>query len=225
MGESGGVSCPSAAPRPSPLSPPERGAFDAYASAQEHFTCDGASALGPLHDALNSWQVTHDMDAIRAAGRAELTYFGNSNGTVYGQAYADLFGANAERMYLDSVADHTTPDLYGMVEPKAVALEANLNGFVEWCAQEPTCALHTGDALAVWDRVVAAAGRVPISAPGSGPDVTVDAAMFLGSAGCRCAGRRGGRAWPLGSPRPIEETPPPSRGRRCRPTPTCRVVS
>jgi hypothetical protein len=168
---------------------------------------------------------TGELDAPRVAGEDLDRTFGNSNGTVYGQAYADLFGANVERMYLDSVADHTTADLYGMVEPKAVALEANLNGFVEWCAQEPTCALHTGDALAVWDRVVAAAGRVPISAPGSEPDVTVDAAMFLGSAGCRCAGRRGGRAWPLGSPRPIEETPPPSRGRRCRPTATCRVVS
>ncbi|MEN3265358.1 MAG: hypothetical protein V7646_2252 [Pseudonocardia sp.] len=101
---------------------------------------------------------TGELDAPRVAGEDLDRTFGNSNGTVYGQAYADLFGANVERMYLDSVADHTTADLYGMVEPKAVALEANLNGFVEWCAQEPTCALRTGDALAVWDRVVAAAG-------------------------------------------------------------------
>ncbi len=192
MGDSGGVSCPTPPPAQLPATPPDRAAFDAYTAAQQRFAADCAAALGPLDGALDAWQVAHDMDALRAAlGERRLTYVGNSYGTVYGQAYAELFPGNVGRMYLDSVADHTTPDLLAMVRPKAEALEAALHRFAGWCAAEPGCALRGGDALAVWDRVVATAERAPIPAPQAG--TTVDAGTLRGSAVLMI---RRERAWP-----------------------------
>ncbi|WP_433278978.1 alpha/beta hydrolase [Pseudonocardia xinjiangensis] len=192
MGESSGVSCPTPAPAPLLAVPPDRAAFMAYAAGNERFARDCAAALGPLRDTLDAWQVAHDMDALRTVlGEDELTYVGNSYGTVYGQAYLELFGGNVGRMYLDSVADHTTSDLYAQVAPKAEVLEANLHEFARWCAGETRCALHGQDPLEVWDRVLAAAARHPIAAPESG--TSVDAAALVGSATLSI---RRQRAWP-----------------------------
>lgn len=156
MGESGGVSCPSAPPAPPAWTEPDRATYDRYEAAQHHFVAACADALGPLKSRMDSWQVAHDMEAIRAAlGESTLNYFGNSYGTVYGQAYAELFGDRIGRMYLDSVIDHTTPDVYEVLAPKAAALERNLHEFADWCAREPACALHGRDVLAAWDEVVA----------------------------------------------------------------------
>lgn len=142
------VTCPTAAPPalPSPLSPD---AHAAYAAANARFaaTCPPP---GPLH----ARQVARDLDALRRAlGERRLNYFGNSYGTVYGQAYAALFGHHVGRMYLDSVFDHTTPDLAEWVRPGAVTAERNLHRMAAWCAEDPACALHGQDVLAVWDRV------------------------------------------------------------------------
>jgi pimeloyl-ACP methyl ester carboxylesterase len=190
MGESGGVSCPTPAPAQLTAVPPDPAAFDALVAANQRFTADCAAALGPLAGNIDAWQVAHDMDALRAAlGEPRLNYFGNSYGTVYGQAYLELFPDRVGRMYLDSVADHTTPDLLAMVAPKAQVLEANLHGFAEWCQREPACALHGQDALAVWDRVLATAERAPIPAGAT----TVDAATLRGSAVLMI---RRERSWP-----------------------------
>ncbi|OZM78308.1 alpha/beta hydrolase [Pseudonocardia sp. MH-G8] len=160
MGESSGVSCPSASPALPVWAEPDRERYDEHAAAQRRFADDCADALGPLQGRIDSWQVAHDMDAIREAlGEPTLNYFGNSYGTVYGQAYAELFGDRIGRMYLDSVIDHTTGDLYALLEPKAVALERNLHEFADWCAREPACALHGRDALTVWDEAAAGPGR------------------------------------------------------------------
>jgi pimeloyl-ACP methyl ester carboxylesterase len=156
MGESSGVSCPSAPPPVPTWTEPDRAAYDRYAAAQRRFADECAAALGPLQGRIDAWQVAHDMDAIRAAlGEPTLNYFGNSYGTVYGQAYAELFGARVGRMVLDSVVDHTTDDVYDVLAPKAVALERNLHEFAAWCARTPACSLHGRDALAVWDEAAA----------------------------------------------------------------------
>jgi pimeloyl-ACP methyl ester carboxylesterase len=160
MGESSGVSCQSAPPGMPVRAEPDRATFDEYAAAQRRFVADCAGALGPLQGRIDSWQVAHDMEAIRAAlGEPTLNYVGNSYGTVYGQAYAELFGERVGRMYLDSVVDHTTEDVYAVLAPKAAALERNLHEFGDWCAREATCALHGRDAVAAWDAVAAGPQR------------------------------------------------------------------
>jgi hypothetical protein len=148
MGESGGVSCPSAAPQPSLLSPPERGAPSTRTPRRRnssHVTARRPSARCTTRWTRGRWPTTWTPSAPRSATGNSPTS-ATPTAPCTGRPTPELFGANVERMYLDSVADHTAPDLYGMVEPKAVALEANLHEFVEWCAQDPTCALHTEDA-------------------------------------------------------------------------------
>lgn len=192
MGESSGVTCPEPPPTPEELPPPDHATYAGYALANQRFAESCRSALGPLRHSLSSWQVAHDMDAIRGAlGESELNYFGNSYGATYGQAYAELFGQNVGRMYLDSVAEHISGELYDWVAPKASATERNLHRFAEWCEREPSCALAGQDVLAVWDRVIAEAAREPIPAPGAGPGVTVSATQIIGATDVRRESR-----WP-----------------------------
>ncbi|MCP3800232.1 alpha/beta hydrolase [Allokutzneria sp. A3M-2-11 16] len=174
FGASQGVTCPTSAPIPGVDWFPDRSTYESYAEANRRFAEDCTPTLGPLRDKLNSWQSTHDLDAIRVAlGQRELNYYGNSYGTVYGQNYAQLFGDKINRMYLDSVFDHSNPDLRSRALPGVEVTEANLHHFAKWAGQDPASALRGKDVLATWDRVIAAAQRKPIPAPGAGPGRTV----------------------------------------------------
>ncbi|WP_159447716.1 alpha/beta hydrolase [Streptoalloteichus hindustanus] len=194
IGASSGVTCPSRPPSPQLAAWPPRDAkaYNAMAEANRRYAADCEAAIGSLTGKLNSWQVAHDMDALRVAlGERGLRYFGSSYGTVHGQAYARLFGRNVARMYLDSVLDHTERDRYDWLEPMAETLERRLHDFARWCGQTATCALHGQDALAVWDRVLAAAERAPIPAPGSGSAATVSIIVHRAGAWVESATR-----WP-----------------------------
>ncbi|ONI88652.1 hypothetical protein ALI144C_06400 [Actinosynnema sp. ALI-1.44] len=134
------------------------------AQARENAAYDAGckQAAGPAFAGLNSWQIAHDLDAIRAAvGEKKLRYFGNSYGTTYGQAYAELFGERLHSMYLDGVADHTQVRLTDWLTNYALVQEGQLLRFRDWCDRTPSCALHGQDAAKVWDDIVA---RAPIPA-------------------------------------------------------------
>ncbi|MEV6443134.1 alpha/beta fold hydrolase [Amycolatopsis sp. NPDC051716] len=145
------VTCPGPVPAalPGPLT---QSAYDAYAAANAKFAADCTATPGPL----GARQVARDMDAIRARlGEPRLNYFGSSYGTVYGQAYAALFGSRVGRMYLDSVLDHTRSDPAAWARAGAVTAERNLFRMARWCAADPSCALHGRDVIAVWDALPA----------------------------------------------------------------------
>lgn len=173
FGRSSGVACPEAAPFTLEWAMPSRAVYDGFATANRAFAVKCATAIGPLLGHTDSWQVAHDMDAIRKAlGERAVNYYGNSYGTVFGQAYAELFPRNVNRMYLDSVLDHTDRDFHRWTEARAVVAERNLHRFARWCAEDSGCALHEQGVLAVWDRVMAEAAREPIPAPGKGTTAT-----------------------------------------------------
>lgn len=130
----------------------------------------------PVVDHLNAWQVAHDLDAVRAAlGERKLDYLGNSYGTVYAQAYLELFPRRAGRMVLDSVVNHTRTGLAALSRERARRIEATFGEHARWCATTPECALHGRDVLAAWDALMARAAKAPLPAPSAGPDVTVTA--------------------------------------------------
>lgn len=138
------------------------------------------AAAGAAYRSLNSWQIAHDLDAIRGAlGTPKLTYVGNSYGTAYGQAYAELFGPRVRRMYLEGVADHTRPRLAGWLRAYARTQENQLTHFRDWCAADASCALHGTDAIRLWDRLVA---RAPLPAPSLGKGTTVSRARLYAGA-------------------------------------------
>ncbi|TDD19647.1 alpha/beta fold hydrolase [Nonomuraea diastatica] len=119
---------------------------------------------------LTSWQVAHDLDALRAAlGEARLRYFGNSYGAVYGQAYVESFPARVGRMYLEGVPDLTEPGLERRMTARARAVERQLYTFRDWCRGHLGCPLGEDDAVSVFDDL---AGRVPLPA---GPRSKVNA--------------------------------------------------
>lgn len=174
--ESAGVRCPSPPPIPANAEWvfPDEAAYDSYAAENRQFGTGCAEAAGPLAGSLNTWQVARDMDAIRAAsGEPKLDYYGNSYGTVFGQAYAEFFPDRVGRMYLDSVMDHTDRSWDRWLAPRARTMELNLRRFADWCATAPNCALRGRDVLGVWDDVMARAASEPIPAPGAGPGATV----------------------------------------------------
>ncbi|OXM43461.1 alpha/beta fold hydrolase [Amycolatopsis alba] len=183
---SSGVSCPLPAPAEADYVFPDQAAFDAHAERNARF--GRGCAATPLAGKLDSWQVAHDLEAIRKAlGERKLNYFGNSYCTVYAQAYADLFPGGVGRMYLDSVMDHTNPSLRNWLGQRARANERTLHRFAGWCAAEPSCALHGRDVLTVWDELIARAERQPI--PGGG--TTVSAEQIVARADIRSE-----RRWP-----------------------------
>jgi pimeloyl-ACP methyl ester carboxylesterase len=174
FGRSTAIRCPLPAPFATEWVFPGKAAYDAYAAKNRAFGQACAEEAGVLSGNLNSWQIAHDMEAIRKAlGQAKLTYLGNSHGTALGQAYAELFPRRVGRMYLDSVWDHTTPDLREWLHRRAHALEANAERFAAWCRGTTTCALRGEDPLAVWDEVMVKARREPIPAPEAGPGVRI----------------------------------------------------
>ena len=86
--------------------------WHAHARANAAYDASCREAMGAAYAGLTSWQVAHDLEALRAAlGEPKLRYFGNSYGTVYGQAYLESFPTKVGRMVLDGVADHTRASL------------------------------------------------------------------------------------------------------------------
>ncbi|GII90382.1 alpha/beta fold hydrolase [Sinosporangium siamense] len=114
---------------------------------------------------MTAWNVAHDIDALRAAlGQEKLVYAGNSYGTVYGQAYLELFPQRVGRLYFDGTADHTQQDFERWLRNYALVQERHLTRFRDWCASRTDCALHGRDAGRAWDELVARVRRAPLPA-------------------------------------------------------------
>lgn len=183
---SGGISCPLPAPAEADYVFPDQASFDAHAEQNGRF--GRSCGEDPLAGNLNARQVAHDLEAVRTAlGERKLNYFGNSYGTVYAQAYAELFPHRVGRMYLDSVMDHTDPSLPDWLAQRAKATEDALHRFAAWCTRDAGCALHGQDVLSIWDGLVARAEQQPI--PGGG--TTVSATQLVARADVRSEKR-----WP-----------------------------
>jgi pimeloyl-ACP methyl ester carboxylesterase len=167
MGDRGSASLVECAtPQPHPaglvLRPGEQG-WRAHARANAAYDASCRKAAGAAYMGLTSWQVAHDLEALRAAlGEPKLRYLGNSYGTVYGQAYLELFPGKAGRMVLDGVADHTRASLERWLLDNALTEERQLGRFRDWC--EAGCALGGDDAIKVFDDLLARARRAPLPA-------------------------------------------------------------
>ncbi|MGN9839364.1 alpha/beta fold hydrolase [Nonomuraea sp. H19] len=145
-------------------------AWRSYARDNAAYDRSCRAAAGPAYAGLTSWQVAHDLDALRAAlGESRLRYFGSSYGAVYGQAYLELFPRRIERMYLEGVPDHTEAGLGRRLITRARAVERQLHSFRAWCRERVGCPLDRDDAVSVFDELIE---RAPLPA---GPARTVNA--------------------------------------------------
>jgi pimeloyl-ACP methyl ester carboxylesterase len=129
------------------------------------------AATGPLLSHVDTTSAARDIEAIRAAlGEGGLNFLGLSYGSMLGTAYAELFGNRIRAMALDGALDHSQTEP-AMLATEARTAEDEFNRFARWCRQEPTCPLAGQDVAAVYDRLVAAANRIPIPAAAAGRTV------------------------------------------------------
>ncbi|HEU5431394.1 MAG TPA: alpha/beta fold hydrolase, partial [Thermomicrobiales bacterium] len=163
IGESSPIRC---APGPAPDAGAAADQNGGVLSAAEFATLAGANAAfadscfaatGALMEHLSSRENAADIEQIRQAlGQTDgLVAYSGSYGTLYAQAYLEAYGDRVKALVLDGVVDHSI-DLPTYGARWAMSTEDAFDRFVQWCDQDPSCALHGQDVGAVYDAVVAA---------------------------------------------------------------------
>ncbi len=113
--------------------------------------------------------VARDMDRLRQAlGDSELTYMGQSYGTLLGLTYAALFPTHIRSMVLDSVIDPAL-SFNQITTGQADGFEGVLNSFFAWCIGSSECAWHpAGDPTAALLALLNTAATAPAGGGGRG---------------------------------------------------------
>ncbi|GGW13815.1 peptidase [Streptomyces capoamus] len=141
--------------------------FDATMAYNRRLRADCRARTGPVFDHLDTAQTVRDLDALRSAlGERKLTFHGSSYGTLLGAQYAETYPRRVRAMVLESVMDHSVPTTRAFLESEAAAAEDSFREFVKWCDGATECALHGRDVRAVWQGLLARAGRGELEDPG-----------------------------------------------------------
>ncbi|GAA0941178.1 alpha/beta fold hydrolase [Nonomuraea longicatena] len=123
-----------------------------------------AERIGPRGAYFTADQASHDLDAVRKAlGLGTVSFYGNSYGTLYAQAYAARYPRSLDAIFLDSAMTigrdgYTTWENYF---PSAIR---NLG---VTCERSKACAALPGTPSEIWARLVERLRERP------DPDVTV----------------------------------------------------
>ncbi|GAA2615163.1 hypothetical protein GCM10010304_80420 [Streptomyces roseoviolaceus] len=127
---------------------------------------DCRAYTGPVFDRLDTAQTVRDVEALRAAlGERKLTFHGSSYGTLLGAQYAETYPRRVRAIVLESVMDHSVPTTRDFLQSEAATAEDSFREFVRWCDGAADCALHGRDVRAVWQGLLALAGRGELEDP------------------------------------------------------------
>ncbi|HIW91940.1 MAG TPA: alpha/beta hydrolase [Candidatus Corynebacterium avicola] len=86
-------------------------------------------------DAINTWEISEDMDAVREALNEEkVSLHGVSYGTLLGSTYATKFPEHTDRLVLDSGMD-TTLTWADTLDDQTEGYTNALHDFLEWAAE------------------------------------------------------------------------------------------
>lgn len=100
-----------------------------------------ANYLGPRIRYFTGDQAAHDLNAVRRAlGVPKVTFYGNSYGTAFAQAFVTRFPHHVAAVFLDSVV-YTGPDGYGTGWGFESLIRNGMHALDEVC--EPSRACHT----------------------------------------------------------------------------------
>ncbi|GGQ47054.1 alpha/beta hydrolase [Streptomyces althioticus] len=175
-GRSNPVLCDAALyPANAPVVPATETEYTRTVEAYQAYTTGCRALTGPVFDHMDSRSVARDMDAVRAAlGERHLSFYGDSFGTLTGQAYAELFPTRLRAAVWESNLDHTV-DLTRWVAERSAAVEDSFRGFADWCDRTPTCPGRADGTARWYDRLHARAERGELTAtvPGA-PPFTLD---------------------------------------------------
>ncbi|MFG1665056.1 alpha/beta hydrolase [Streptomyces sp. Y7] len=140
--------------------------FEATTAYNKRLRADCRARTGPVFDHLDIAQTVRDLDALRAAlGERKLTFHGSSYGTLLGAQYAETYPRRVRAMVLESVMDHSVPTTRDFLQSEAATAQDSFQEFVKWCAGAADCALHGRDVRAVWQSLLARAGRGELEDP------------------------------------------------------------
>lgn len=118
-----------------------------------------AGSLGPRVQFFASDQVVRDMDAARAALGVEMvTFYGNSYGTVFAQAYAARYPERVRAVYLDSVVLVGEDGYLRDTDPDV------LNAVRVTCSRSPACRSRHADPGETIERLLVELRTKPDSA-------------------------------------------------------------
>jgi pimeloyl-ACP methyl ester carboxylesterase len=108
-------------------------------------TGECANQLGPRYAGYTTAEAAADLDAVRRSlGLGKVFFYGDSYGTLFGQAYAARYPGSLRGLILDSAYPANDP-YYRTLYP------AGLHGLRVTCRLSPTC---SGDPVARFSRVV-----------------------------------------------------------------------
>jgi pimeloyl-ACP methyl ester carboxylesterase len=112
---------------------------------------------GELMNHLSAKDAAGDIEQIRQAlGQDDgLVAYAGSYGTLYATAYLEQYGDHVKALVIDGVVDHSL-DLAPYGVRWVQSTEDALFRFGQWCAEDPSCALHGQDVAAVFETVAAA---------------------------------------------------------------------
>ncbi|MFD5828001.1 alpha/beta hydrolase [Lentzea sp. NPDC060358] len=141
--------------------PSDEAGFQAVLRYNRRVVSQCRARSGPVFDNADGAAVARDMDAVRRAlGERKISFFGLSYGTVYGQAYAEMFGDRVRAVALDSVVDHSA-DVLRFVGDRAAASDDAFAEFARWCDRTESCVLHGQDVYEAWEAALVRADSRP----------------------------------------------------------------
>jgi len=152
---------------PAPQTPAE---VKSTIAALREFAGDCENTVPTLLPYVGTVDVARDMDRLRQAlGDSQLTYMGQSYGTLLGLTYAQLFPTHVRAMVLDGVIDPSLT-FNQMSEGQAQGFESVLGQFFTWCAGTSTCPWRpSGDpTTALLGLLGATPGSSPSQTSGAG---------------------------------------------------------
>jgi pimeloyl-ACP methyl ester carboxylesterase len=115
-----------------------------------------AEELGSRVQFYTTDQVVADMDAVREAlGVPQVSFYGNSYGTVYAQAYATRFPEHTAALYLDSIV--LIDDDGYVKEP----IRTSLHHIELVCSRSPVCDALPGSPASILEKLVDKLRTVP----------------------------------------------------------------
>ncbi|WP_433523477.1 alpha/beta hydrolase [Nocardia pseudovaccinii] len=133
-----------AAHRPN-MVPDLGGRLDEIRSYARDFAASCREHTGALVDHLDAVSVARDVEALRVAlGVDRFSVYSRSYGTMFAQAYAELFPQRLRALLMDSVDDHSL-DGRGFFATEARGGQDAFDEFAAWCERDRTCALHGTD--------------------------------------------------------------------------------
>jgi len=141
-------------------------AFDTAVKVAADFDRNCVAKLGDTAGLFGTQYVARDIDLLRQAlGEQQLTFYGRSFGTYVGTVYASMFPQRVRAMALDGAYDPNryANRPYAYDWPQYLALDAAMNDFLTWCAQNQTqCGFGDGNPKAAFTALKADLDANPV---------------------------------------------------------------